>query len=309
VGDFAQLPPVTRGTQQKDWAFLHQVWQDSAFVPALLSTVMRTQDTEFLRVLNHVRLGNVNDDVRMFLEQRTNGYLEHTDITRLYPHRDKAEAYNLHRLEDIPGQAEAIVTQYEGDEKIVQAAKKSIPVPDTLLLKEGALVMLRKNDMSPEQLYVNGSLGHVRRIGQDNLTIKLLGGETVEVTKQVFSYLNGDGQVMAAALNFPVTLAWATTIHKAQGASLDGMIVDLSQLWEPGQAYVALSRVRNADRLYIQRWSESSIRAESLVTAFYDSLAEDMRNYVPRPLYEPVVQESVQEPPETCRGKRDFCMI
>jgi hypothetical protein len=56
--------------------------------------------------------------------------------------------------------------------------------------------------------------------------------------------------------------------------------------------------VRNADRLYIQRWSESSIRAESLVTAFYDSLAEDMRNYVPRPLYEPVVQESVQEPPE-----------
>ncbi len=298
VGDFAQLPPVTRGTQQKDWAFLHRVWQDSAFVPALLSTVMRTQDTEFLRVLNHVRLGNVNDDVRMFLEQRTNGYLEHTDITRLYPHRDKAEAYNLHRLEDIPGQAEAIATQYEGDEKIVQAAKKSIPVPDTLLLKEGALVMLRKNDMSPEQLYVNGSLGHVRRIGQDNLTIKLLGGETVEVTKQVFSYLNGDGQVMAAALNFPVTLAWATTIHKAQGASLDGMIVDLSQLWEPGQAYVALSRVRNADRLYIQRWSESSIRAESLVTAFYDSLAEDMRNYVPRPLYEPIVQESVQEPPE-----------
>lgn len=299
VGDFAQLPPVTRGTQQKDWAFLHQTWHDSAFVPALLSTVMRTQDTEFLRVLNQVRLGNVSEQVRQFLDERTNTHLEHTDLPRLYPHRDKAEAYNLQRLEDIPGEAQAIATQYEGDDKLVQAAKKSIPVPDTLLLKEGALVMLRKNDMSPEQLYVNGSLGHVRRIGQDNLTIKLLGGETVEVTKQVFSYLNGDGQVMAAALNFPVTLAWATTIHKAQGASLDGMIVDLSQLWEPGQAYVALSRVRSAERLYIERWSEQSIRAEPLVTAFYDTLAEDMRNYVPRPLFEPVVAQPSKDTAES----------
>ncbi len=285
VGDFAQLPPVTPGATQKDWAFLHQTWKDSAFLPALLDTVMRSKDADFLDVLNFVRAGTVNDDVRGFLDARTGYANDDTEGTRLYAHRGSADAFNMRKLDMIPGQPRSFETQYAGDARAVESAKKSMPIPDVLLLKEGALVMMRKNDTNEPQLFVNGSLGTVRRIEDELLVVELLTGDVIEVEPQKFSYLDGDGKELVAAWNFPVTLAWATTIHKAQGASLDSLIVDLSSLWEPGQAYVALSRARNPGRLYVDRWNASSIRAEPLVTRLYDSLAVEMNAYVPRPFF------------------------
>lgn len=285
VGDFAQLPPVTPGATQKDWAFLHATWKESAFLPALLDTVMRTKDGDFLDILNAVRAGTVNEDVRAFLDAHTGYATDDTEGTRLYAHRARADDFNRRRLDLIPGQPRSFETEYAGDARAIDSAKRAMPIPDVLLLKEGALVMMRKNDPREPQLFVNGSLGHVRRIEDELLVVELLTGDVVEVEKQKFSYLDGDGKELVAAWNFPVTLAWATTIHKAQGASLDSLIVDLSALWEPGQAYVALSRVRNPGRLYVERWNASSIRAEPLVTQLYDAMAEEMGAYVPRPLF------------------------
>ncbi|MFA5800466.1 MAG: helix-turn-helix domain-containing protein [Candidatus Peribacteraceae bacterium] len=287
VGDFAQLPPVTPNNEGKDWAFLHPVWQESDFQPALLSTVMRTQDIEFLTILNFVRDGIVNDAVQEFLNQRMTTSTEHAEGTRLYPHRAQAEVFNVKRLQAIAHPLRSFQTQYIGKEKFIEAAKKAVPIPETLLLKEGALIMMRKNDVTGGLHYVNGSLGYIQNITDDSLEIKLFSGEKIEVGKEKFSYLDGDGNEVIAAWNFPVTLAWATTIHKAQGASLDCMIVDLHRLWEPGQAYVALSRVRSGNGLMIERWSPASIRAEPLVTQFYNKLADQAQKYVPRPLYAP----------------------
>ncbi len=298
VGDFAQLPPVTPSGQMKDWAFLHPVWHDSQFQPALLSTVMRTRDGDFLDVLNLVRAGVADHRVQAFLEERLVRDGEAPEGTRLYAHRHAAEAYNLTRLAELVAEERAFPTVYEGSTQAVEAAKKSMPVPDVLLLKTGALVMMRKNDPSEERLYVNGSLGHVREIADDVLTIALLSGGEIEVERQKFSTLDGDGRELAAAWNFPVSLAWATTIHKAQGASLDSLIADLSSLWEPGQAYVAMSRVRSGAGLRVERWSASSIRAEPLVTNFYDSLAVEMERYVPRPFFAPIEAEAEREPEE-----------
>jgi ATP-dependent DNA helicase PIF1 len=294
VGDFAQLPPVTPGGQSKDWAFLHPVWQGSDFQPALLSTVMRTQDLNFLTILNFIREGLVNGDVLRFLDQRTArrpagpGPLpEHEEGTRLYPHRAQAEEYNRQRLDAIPHPVRIIPTQFFGEERYVETARRVVPIPDELLLKEGALVMMRKNDVSGRLRWVNGSLGTVEKITEDTLEIRLLTGDEIAVGKEKFSCLDGDGREVAAAWNFPVMLAWAATIHKAQGASLDRMIVDLEALWEPGQAYTALSRVRSSSGLRIERWSPSSIRAEPLVTRFYNGLADRAIKYVPRPFFDP----------------------
>ncbi len=294
VGDFAQLPPVTPGSQQKDWAFLHPAWHESVFEPALLSTVMRTKDAAFLDILNLIRTGTVNDDVTAFLEAHTSDE-DDDDATHLYAHRLKADAYNTLRLEAIPRRERSFKTRYEGDERSIEAAKRSMPIPDVLTLKEDALVMMRKNDISPDMLYVNGSLGHIVEIEEETLHIALLSGETIEVAPQQFTTLNGDGKPVAAAWNFPVTLAWATTIHKAQGASLDRMVVDLAALWEPGQAYVALSRVRSAAGLMIRQWHPSCIRAEPLVTELYDRLADAAKSYVPRPLFTPEERATVRE--------------
>jgi ATP-dependent DNA helicase PIF1 len=305
VGDFAQLPPVTAGNQLKDWAFTHDVWTRSDFQPALLSTVMRTQDIAFLDILNAVRLGTVTPAVRSFLESRTGLHDELQEGTRLYPHRAKADAHNHWRLQQLDGPLHSLPTRYEGAERAMDSAKRAIPIPDVLHLKRGALVMLRKNDVSGEQRYVNGSLGRVIGVDEETLRIGLFTGEDIEVGREKFSYLDGDGQELVGAWNFPVTLAWATTIHKAQGASLDKMIVDLSALWEPGQAYVALSRVRSAEGLYIERWTESSIKAEPLVSSFYDGLAEKAQKYVPRPHFvsRPIYQKPKESDDDTVASR------
>ncbi len=295
VGDFAQLPPITPSHAEKDWAFLHSVWHESDFEPALLSTVMRTQDTSFLEILNFVREGIVNDRVRMFLNERMDANSDDIEGTRLYPHRAQAEQYNLRRLQELPGKEYVFQTEYIGDEKYADSAKRVVPIPDCLTLKEGALVMMRKNDASGAMRFVNGSLGHVRDIADESLGISLLSGDSIEIVKEKFSHLDGDGNEVISAWNFPVTLAWATTIHKAQGASLDRMIVDLHQLWEPGQAYVALSRVRSGAGLIIERWSPESIRAERLVTSFYDSLSDRAKKYIPQPFFQPPVPAILPE--------------
>ncbi len=289
VGDFAQLPPITPSGTEKDWAFLHPVWQESDFEPALLTTVMRTQDVSFLEILNFVREGIVNDRVHAFLNERTVQSSHEAEGTRLYPHRAQAEQYNLRRLEALPEVVQRFPTEYIGQEKYIDTAKRMVPIPDTLLLKKDALIMMRKNDLSGENRYVNGSLGHIRSFSEEALHIRLLSGQEIDVVKDKFTCLDGDGNEVAAAWNFPVTLAWATTIHKAQGASLDRMIVDLHHLWEPGQAYVALSRVRSGAGLMIERWSPESIRAERIVTSFYDTLSDRAKKYKPQPFFEPPI--------------------
>ncbi len=305
VGDFAQLPPVTLGQVEKDWAFRCQTWRESDFQPALLSTVMRTQDIEFLEILNFIRNGVVNDRVRQYLNDRVAQSGDHTEGTRLYPRRMQADQFNLRRLEAIPARLYEIQTVYEGDERSVTNAKKVLPIPDVLMLKEGALIMMRKNDVQYPLRYVNGSLGYVRRIAQNELSISLFNGECIDVEKEKFTLLDGDGREVAGAWNFPVSLAWATTIHKAQGASLDKLIVDLHALWEPGQAYVALSRVRSGAGLTIERWSAPSIRAEPLVTAFYDKLSEASQKYVPRPFLEVITREEVAREKSEDSPRRD----
>lgn len=307
VGDFAQLPPVTPGLQQKDWGFRHPVWQLSDFQPALLSTVMRTQDADFLDVLNAVRIGQVTDQVRDFLDEHTHSAHHEDDATRLYPHRATAEQYNLMRLEALPSTAVSIATRYSGEDRFRDTFKRNLPIGDTLTLKRGALVMLRRNDPTGEGQYVNGSLGHVRSIDDDRLEVRLLSGLDIEVEPVQFSALDGDGNVVMTAQNFPLSLAWATTIHKAQGASLDRLIVDLRNLWEPGQAYVALSRVRSGQGLVVEAWNEAGIRADADVTHFYDQLAVQAERYVPRPFFlpeRPTSEEADDHEEDTPRFRR-----
>ncbi len=302
VGDFAQLPPIARDNVAKDWAFTHEAWEASDFQPALLSTVMRTQDLEFLKILNFVRVGTVNQEVVDFLNARTDVADDLSDATRLFPHRAQAERFNQMRLSSIDGPTYSFETTYEGEDRYIEATRKSVPIPDTLVLKRGALVMMRRNDQSGKMRYVNGSLGYVRSIRDECISVELLNGDVIDCEREGFNYLDGDGKEVAVAWNFPVTLAWATTIHKAQGASLDRMVVNLEHLWEPGQAYVALSRVRSSAGLTIEKWNPHSIRAEPLVTKFYDGLAEAFTKYVPRALYEPKVVAKLEIPEKKPKG-------
>lgn len=271
VGDFAQLPPIQQGgSAKRSWAFLDPVWTTTNFKTVVLKQNMRTGDKEFLSILNHVRRGEVNARVETFLNIKKNQAEDAFEGTRLFPLRRQTDEYNLRQLEKLPGELMKFPAVYTGNEKSIEQLKKHSPLPDELHLKLNVLVMLRQND--PKMRWVNGSTGYVRKIEKDHMTLELLNGRTVEIEPMTFSLLNAEGVAAAAVTNFPITLAYAATIHKAQGMTLDRLMVNLNALWEPGQAYVALSRVVDPNGLRIEAWQPESIKSDPLVEKFYQEL-------------------------------------
>ncbi|MBU0458964.1 AAA family ATPase [Patescibacteria group bacterium] len=275
VGDFAQLPPVQTEQRDKDWAFLHPAWEQSQFRSVFLQTSVRTNEPNLLKILRSVREGMVTEEVRMFFASRMAQSDPTFTGTRLFPHRVSADRYNMQRLQILPGESRSFETSYAGRSQYVDRLKKQCPIPEVLHLKIGALVMLRKNAMSFPYSYVNGSLGIVKEMNNEFLSVSLLNGENIELSREEFTLLDGNGSVRARAENFPVTLAWATTIHKAQGASIDRLMVSMSGLWESGHAYVALSRARSEEGLFIEAWDEKSIFVEYAVQEFYKSVQSE----------------------------------
>lgn len=270
VGDFAQLPPVTL-TGQRDWCFLNAVWKVSGFQTVMLSHNQRVSDNLFLDVLSDVRHGKVTDRVRDFLNEHVQDHDEDDPGTRLFPRKIHAEKFNERKLSELDETEVVIESIYKGSERHIQTLKKASPIADRLVLKIGCQVMFLQND--PQRRWVNGTRGVVTDISFDQIMVrKDRGGREVSVSKSTFALQDAEGMVMAQVEQFPLTLAYATTIHKSQGATLDDLWCDLSQLWEPGQAYVALSRLRSSEGLHLIGWNPRSIIVDPKVLKFYSSL-------------------------------------
>jgi ATP-dependent DNA helicase PIF1 len=178
---------------------------------------------------------------------------------------------NQERLKTLPGAGRAYNTIYMGQAQRIDDLKRNAPVPEVLILKEGALVMFRQND--PDYRYVNGTLGTVRKLADAEIEVELLSGKTIKAKQVSFSILDAEGQPLATATNFPLNLAWACTIHKAQGATLDRVHADLRGVWEHGQSYVALSRVRSMEDLTLEGLSlQKGFPVDPEVRSFYSRL-------------------------------------
>lgn len=268
VGDFGQLPPVAKFGQKRDWCFLNDVWKRSDFQICELKLNQRIQNNEFLNVLADVREGIISSSVRDFLEERTKNHDEEHPGTRLFPRREQSEGYNQKKLAEINETELVVDSIYLGEQKYIDFLGKSAPVPAQLKLKIGCKVMFLKNDM--QKRWVNGTRGTLVHYEADHLIIRKEGGREVKVEKISFSLLDADANVKASVIQFPVNLAYATTIHKSQGATLDELWCDLGALWEPGHAYVALSRLRDPSGLHIVRWSPKSFIVDPEVKKFYN---------------------------------------
>lgn len=284
TGDFCQLPPITtkkdveEGFVEKgvtDWVFASDVWEESGFTTIDLTEIMRTSETRFMEVLRKLRMGVRDEEVQGFLDERIIGSIpaEGSDIPMLFSRKADVEQCNQTRLGRMDGgRSWTFKTVYSGDEKAVKKLKTSCPLDEELTVKEGALVMIRSNDPNGfPYAYANGTLGHFLDHDEqtDVVRVRLRNGKDVEVKRSVFHWKNGDGRDIASATNFPLNLGWATTIHKSQGATMDSLIVDMGNVWESGQAYVALSRVRSADSLRVLRPSRGKVFLEEAVKKFY----------------------------------------
>lgn len=270
VGDFGQLPPVN-----DDFCFTTEAWKRSKFLPIMLRTQCRSEDVAFSAILKKVRRSELDAEVIEFLNKHYNPNVDDT-WTRVLPRRNEVDSWNTRMLYSLGQPLTKFKAESWGDEHAVRAIRAAMPVPEELVICPGAYVMFRVNDRNG--MYANGTCGYVLEFDEMQVVVDIAvngeaSGQRIWLERHTFTQTEiGSDRVIAGVGQFPLQLAWAVTTHKTQGATLTRAAVDLSGLWEPGQSYVALSRVRRPEDLAILSWSESSFKSNETVNKLYELL-------------------------------------
>ncbi len=290
VGDFFQLPPIARRpiADERDlwsqlpeeerataFAFQSEAWLSLDPTVCYLTEQHRQDDPVFLEVLSAIRTDRVEDHHIRHIETRIQSQqgsaFENT--VNLFSHNIDVDRVNDAALEKLPGKAIAFAMASRGPKNLVAALQKGCLSPERLKLKQGAAVMFTKNNQQGK--YVNGTLGTVT--GFDKEThfpiVATHSGRRVAVEPADWA-MEENGETLAKISQLPLRLAWAMTIHKSQGMSLDAAVMDLRRVFEFGQGYVALSRVRRFSGLYLLGYNAQSLRVHPEV-ATQDALFRD----------------------------------
>lgn len=259
VGDFFQLPPVAKNGEQKKFAFESAAWREAKPLVCYLEEQFRQNEETLLDLLLSIRNRTIHSGHRNFLEERivaTRSLEDESEMTRLYTHNVDVDKINTQKLAELGTKEFLYEMKTVGSRTRVESLQKSCLAPAELRLKVGAKVMFVKNDI--EGQYVNGTIGTVVHLSIDKIKVALKSGKVVEVKHADWS-LEEDGKVKAKLIQYPLRLAWAVTVHKSQGMSLDEAYMSLKDTFEYGQGYVALSRVRSLDGLYLQDINEIAL--------------------------------------------------
>jgi len=249
VGDFFQLPPVSR-ERAASFAFESESWKEANPIVCYLSEQHRQEDTAFLEILAALRDGSFNEDHAERLQERVGVASTATMPMRLYTHNVDVDRINDSALQDLEGDIKQYIMDAKGSEALVAGLKKSCLSPETLFLKKGAAVMFTRNNFDAG--YVNGTLGTVESFSIDGTpVVRTQSGRRIAAERQEWSVTDGP-KVLARLTQVPLRLAWAITVHKSQGMSLESAIIDLSHAFEYGQGYVAISRVRSLSGLFLE---------------------------------------------------------
>ena len=255
VGDFFQLPPVSRNDRVQ-FAFESDAWKEANPVVCYLSEQHRQEDAVFLDLLKAIRHNTVEDyhfetlQSRMKIDRKVKA-------TRLHTHNAEADRHNDESLAKVDGKSHVFHMTTRGARTLVDALRQNCLSPETLTLKEGASVMFTRNNF--EEGYVNGTLGEVVGFATNGYPIvKTKSGHRIEAVQGEWSITDGP-KILAQIKQIPLRLAWAITVHKSQGMSLDAAVIDLSQAFEFGQGYVALSRVRSLEGLFLEGFNNRAL--------------------------------------------------
>ena len=306
VGDFFQLPPITRKEVESDKSSTFQnipqlatrinsltqssrrvqysdrkvldkqteIWQAKQSIFAYncpawnklnplvcyLTEQYRQNDEEFLNILNAIRANSFADKHRQSISKRKIKYEKApADVPKLFSHNLDVDRVNDEMLARLAGQPKTFFMSARGSKLLIESLKKGCLSPEKLLLKKGAVVMFTKNNL---QLgFVNGTLGIVEGFNflNGNPIIRTRRGQKIEVEPLEWSIQDND-KILATIKQMPLRLAWAITVHKSQGMSMDEAVIDLSRVFEYGQGYVALSRVRKLSGIHLLGYNERAFQ-------------------------------------------------
>ncbi|EKT4546536.1 helix-turn-helix domain-containing protein [Flavobacterium psychrophilum] len=267
IGDLLQLPPVIK---DEEWKTLRNYYKGKFFFhshviqqnPPLyieLSKIFRQTDEIFISILNNLRnnrispqdIENLNQYVKPNFDLKANkGYIT------LTTHNAKADGMNAKDLDDLEGKQYQYKPEITGD-----FPEKIYPIDQHLQLKIGAQVMFVKNDLSLEKRYFNGKMGIIKSLSEAEILVHFPDEDvTIEVEKYEWQNIRYsvnnltkeiEEETLGTFVHYPIKLAWAITVHKSQGLTFDKAALDVSQVFQPGQDYVALSRLRSLEGLVL----------------------------------------------------------
>lgn len=272
-GDFFQLPPVNRpGSRGGGFVVGSRAWSDLMPAICYLEEQHRQDDDAFLEILNALRAGDVRRHHAEALLERVDAELpSHHDTTELHTVNIDVDAINAKKLAALRADEHRYSVTTVGSNNYVDTLKRSCLAVEDLVLKKGALVMFLKNNS--EQRYVNGTLGTV--IGFNKTTdypiVELTDGRKITVEPDTWELMDGDVK-RASLAQIPLRLAWAITVHKSQGMTLDAARIDLRRAFVEGMGYVALSRVRSLDTLSLAGINKTALRISSEALAIDEQL-------------------------------------
>lgn len=268
AGDFFQLPPVGKNDERNrdKFCFMSDAWVEAKFRVCYL-TEQHRQGNDYLNdILNAIRAQAISHEHRTALQATRHQEIGDT-YTRLYTHNMDVDSINFKHLNEIDNDPRQFDAQCDGNEKLIETLKSSVRAPEALTLKKHAKVMFVKNNF--DMGYINGSLGEVISFEEDDEygvlpKVKLTDGTTLVVEPETWSVDNEAGKTIASFQQIPLRLAWAITIHKSQGMTLEVAEIDLSHTFEKGQGYVALSRLKSLNGLRLKGFNEQALELDSL---------------------------------------------
>ena len=268
AGDFFQLPPVGKnGEQNRDkFCFMSNAWVEAKFRVCYLTEQHRQDDSALNDILNAIRAQDIQQQHIQALNETRDQDIGET-FTRLYTHNMDVDSINFQHLNAIEGTDHQFVAVTDGNEKLIETLKSSVRAPDELTLKKHAKVMFVKNNF--DMGYINGSLGEVIGFEEDDELgmlpkVKMTDGTTLLVAPETWSVDNEGGKTIASLQQVPLRLAWAITIHKSQGMTLEAAEINLSHTFEKGQGYVALSRLKSITGLRLLGFNDQALELDSL---------------------------------------------
>ncbi|MBU4481350.1 AAA family ATPase [Patescibacteria group bacterium] len=278
-GDFFQLPPVGNKNDRKTCLFAYHssAWPGLKFKICYLAEQHRQTDREYLFALEAIRTNSVDETVRALLQRRIGASLRtgpHTkfgvgagqsrsfrvrpEYTKLYTHNVDVDAINARELQKLPGKERVFHRSSSGPMALVEMLHRSCLAPEALALKKGAFVMFVRNNL--EQGFVNGTLGIVEKFDDDGFpVVETKTGRRIKVFPEKWR-IEEDDEVKAEIRQLPLRLAWAITVHKSQGMTIDACEIDLRKSFEPGMGYVALSRTSSLEGIRLVGFNDIALR-------------------------------------------------
>ncbi len=288
-GDFFQLPPVVKPMQtaqddfgdfQDDQSLMARyVWQTPQWNELGLSICylhekFRHEDEEFIKILEEIRIGEVSDDSKAILEECYEREIEHMKFMRLYTHNADVDRINSQELTKLPGEKKVFRAGTKGNPKIIESIFGATLIQPMCPLKIGALVIFIKNNH--EKGYVNGTMGEVidYENGSGLPIVKTFSGQIIVAEPEQWLRENEKEEILGGVKQIPLRLAWALTIHKSQGMTIDAAEVDLTKSFEVGQGYVALSRIRSLEGLRLLGVNDMALTVDKDIIEFDKELIE-----------------------------------